>query len=94
MPKRTSIGVVVLFCGLSIFGSFAPSLAADPGGVNFTWQESSTAVTAPPELARFNELLADLAERLKPALVHVRVRRPAVAACVHLRTVRKGRSEN
>ncbi|MGH7391065.1 MAG: S1C family serine protease [Candidatus Rokuibacteriota bacterium] len=35
------------------------------------------AVAAPPELARFNELLADLAERLKPALVHVRVRREA-----------------
>ena len=29
----------------------------------------------PPELARFNQLLADLAERLKPALVHIRVRR-------------------
>ena len=29
----------------------------------------------PPELARFNLLLADLAERLKPALVHIRVRR-------------------
>jgi serine protease Do len=28
-----------------------------------------------PELARFNDLLAALAERLKPALVHVRVRR-------------------
>ncbi|HSE93367.1 MAG TPA: trypsin-like peptidase domain-containing protein [Methylomirabilota bacterium] len=34
-------------------------------------------VAAPPELARFNELLADLSERLKPALVHVRVRREA-----------------
>jgi len=34
-------------------------------------------VGVPPELARFNELLADLAERLKPALVHVRVRRDA-----------------
>jgi serine protease Do len=31
-----------------------------------------------PELARFNDLLAGLAERLKPALVHVRVRRSAV----------------
>jgi serine protease Do len=31
--------------------------------------------SAPPELARFNDLLANLAERLKPALVHVRVRR-------------------
>src|SRR5207302_6985978 len=29
------------------------------------------------ELARFNDLLADLAERLKPAIVHVRVRREA-----------------
>jgi len=33
------------------------------------------AAGAPPELARFNDLLASLAERLKPALVHVRVRR-------------------
>src|SRR5262249_28619750 len=32
----------------------------------------------PPELARFNQLLADLADRLKPALVHVRVRRANV----------------
>jgi serine protease Do len=30
---------------------------------------------AAPELVRFNELLAGLAERLKPALVHVRVQR-------------------
>ncbi len=35
---------------------------------------------APPELMRFNELLADLAERLKPAVVHVRVRRPVQAS--------------
>src|SRR5262244_1905316 len=34
-------------------------------------------LAAPPELARFNDLLADLAERLKPAIVHVRVRREA-----------------
>jgi serine protease Do len=32
---------------------------------------------AAPELARFNGLLADLADRLKPGLVHVRVERPA-----------------
>jgi len=31
-----------------------------------------------PELARFNDLLAGLAESLKPAIVHVRVRRAAV----------------
>ena len=42
------------------------------------WQEAPT-VAAAPELTRFNDLLADLAERLKPALVHVRVRRGAGA---------------
>jgi serine protease Do len=38
------------------------------------WRED-TAVTPAPELSRFNTLLADLAEKLKPALVSVRVRR-------------------
>ena len=38
------------------------------------WREDS-AVTPAPELSRFNQLLADLADQLKPALVHVRVRR-------------------
>src|SRR5881628_2758439 len=38
------------------------------------WQEAP-AMAAAPELTRFNDLLADLADRLKPALVHVRVRR-------------------
>jgi serine protease Do len=38
------------------------------------WRETPGAA-APPELSRFNDLLADLAETLKPALVHVRVRR-------------------
>ena len=64
---------------VSVAVSVVPAGAADPGGVSFTWQETPTVLTAPPELARFNQLLADLAERLKPALVHVRVRRPAVA---------------
>ena len=36
------------------------------------------APTIAPELARFNDLLAGLAENLKPAIVHVRVRRAAV----------------
>src|SRR5262249_12346494 len=56
-----------------------PALAADPGGITFTWEEAGSPITAPPELARFNQLLSDLADRLKPALVHVRVRRPAVS---------------
>ena len=40
------------------------------------WREDA-AVTPAPELSRFNTLLADLAEQLKPALVSVRVRRAA-----------------
>jgi serine protease Do len=40
------------------------------------WRED-TVVTPAPELSRFNQLLADLAEQLRPALVHVRVRRAA-----------------
>ena len=38
------------------------------------WREDA-AITPAPELSRFNTLLADLADQLKPALVHVRVRR-------------------
>ena len=69
---------LVLLLALSLIGSVTPAVANDPGGVSFTFQETPTVLTAPPELARFNDLLADLAEKLKPALVHVRVRRPAV----------------
>ncbi len=38
------------------------------------WRESPNA-SAAPDLARLNGLLADLAERLQPGLVHVRVQR-------------------
>jgi len=38
------------------------------------WREDPS-LTPAPELSRFNTLLADLAEKLKPALVEVRVRR-------------------
>ncbi len=37
--------------------------------------DSASPAPVAPELARFNDLLAGLSERLKPALVHVRVRR-------------------
>jgi serine protease Do len=40
------------------------------------WREDAT-ISPAPELGRFNTLLADLAEQLKPALVHIRTRRPA-----------------
>jgi serine protease Do len=52
------------------------ALAVRPATAQETkyWREDA-AVTPAPELSRFNLLLADLAEQLKPALVHVRVRR-------------------
>ena len=54
-------------------------IAAAPGPLGAAEAPSKVA-PAPavaPELARFNDLLAGLSESLKPALVHVRVRRPA-----------------
>jgi serine protease Do len=50
----------------------APSLAVAQD-VKY-WREDA-AVTPAPELSRFNTLLADLSEQLKPALVSVSVRR-------------------
>ena len=47
-------------------------LAADPA----LWTESQGAAP-PPEIARLNDLMSTLADRLKPALVQLRVRRPA-----------------
>ena len=46
--------------------------SSPPGGS--LWQEGAAAAV-PPEIARLNEHLGQLAERLKPALVQVRVRR-------------------
>ena len=77
--SRTHAVVLVVAFSVSLLGCAAPVSASDPGGVNFTWKDGPTVLTAPPELARFNDLLADLADRLKPALVHVRVRRPAAS---------------
>ena len=65
--SRVLVAVVAL-AGVLIGGA-GPVLPADA--------PADKALTAPPELARFNDLLADLAERLKPAIVHVRVRREA-----------------
>jgi serine protease Do len=62
LPLRTAL--VTLLASALIAGC-AGSLGAD----------SASPAPVAPELARFNDLLAGLAERLKPALVHVRVRR-------------------
>ena len=50
-------------------------LAPPPTAAEATYWREDTVVTPAPELSRFNQLLGDLAEQLKPALVHVRVRR-------------------
>jgi serine protease Do len=44
-------------------------------GLGTAQTTTSAPPSAPPELARFNDLLANLAEQIKPSLVHVRVRR-------------------
>jgi serine protease Do len=55
-------------------GCSGPSTAAGPQ----LWRESSNTAAA-PELSRLNDLLADLAERLQPGLVYVRVQRATSA---------------
>jgi len=72
MPTSRNRVPAVLFlaCAL-LLGCAGPARAESPRAI---WRESPDASPA-PELQRFNNLLADLAERLKPGLVHVRVRR-------------------
>jgi serine protease Do len=67
-PGRVLLVLVALFAFSS--GCSSPSTA---GGSKF-WREQ-TDITVPPELGRINNLLADLAERLQPGLVYVRVQR-------------------
>jgi serine protease Do len=66
-PHLRVLAVVALFLGL-VAGAPGIAPGAEPA-------PSMIRATVAPELARFNELLADLADRLKPALVHVTVRR-------------------
>jgi serine protease Do len=67
-PGRVLLVLVALIAFAS--GCSSPSTA---GGSKF-WREQ-TDITVPPELGRINNLLADLAERLQPGLVYVRVQR-------------------
>jgi serine protease Do len=64
----------LLVIALALVGCIGPSSAEQPA----LWREAPTA-SAAPELVRFNQLLADLSDQLKPALVHVRVRRGVAA---------------
>src|SRR6266849_1999837 len=60
---------LVLWIAVLILTSAGPSGAAEP-----LWKESP-GLAPPPEMARLNNVLNELAERLKPALVQVRVKR-------------------
>ena len=73
---RALIALIVLVTSLA--GCAGSTTASKTTEQATLWREAPTA--APPELLRFNQLLADLADRLKPALVHVRVRRGGAPA--------------
>jgi serine protease Do len=66
---RTLVLLALLLVASTILAGAPPSAAEGP---------AKGAAPVAPELARFNDLLAGLAERVKPAIVHVRVRRPVV----------------
>ncbi len=72
-PRRVAV-VAVLVALLA--GCAAPSQAQTTPPPPIVWKEGAGSGAA-PELVRFNQLLADLADRLRPSLVHVRVERAA-----------------
>ena len=75
MPRSRRLVPLVLALVVALAAPMgAPFAAEEPK----YWRED-TAITPAPELTRFNQLLADLAEQLKPALVHIRTRRAAAA---------------
>jgi serine protease Do len=74
MIASSSRALVVAVVLTAFFAGCVTPTQAEPPTIS--WKTSSGGGAA-PELRRFNELLADLAEQLRPALVHVRVRRGA-----------------
>src|SRR5256712_2419988 len=74
MAMSRPIAVVALM--LAVASSFGCAGRPGPDGRGALWRKASP-TSAAPELQRVNTLLADLAERLRPGLVHVRVRRAA-----------------
>jgi len=73
VSRRCTVLVLVTVIALAS-GCTGPST----GGGLKPWRESADHSGA-PELARINDLLADLAARLQPGLVYVRVQRTAAA---------------
>src|SRR3989442_15301593 len=72
MARFRPIGVCALLLVVVLsLGCGGPTGAGGRGAL------ATSDAGAPPELQRINTLLADLAARLKPGLVHVAVRRTA-----------------
>ncbi len=71
MSRSRRPRLISLMLAVALLVPAAPAPAAQETKY---WRED-IAVSPAPELSRFNQLLADLADQLKPALVHVRVRR-------------------
>src|SRR3989442_8945994 len=77
MAMSRPIAVVALM--LAVASSFGCAGRTGADGRGALWRKASP-TSATPELQRVNTLLADLAERLRPGLAHVRVRRAAGTA--------------
>src|SRR2546426_86287 len=73
-PSRARRSVAFLSVVVLAVGCSGPTTGRTP-----TLGAVSAPASAAPELARVNSLLADLAERLQPGLVHVRVQRATSA---------------
>ena len=74
-PSIRLVGLTLVLAAF-LAGCATPTLAENSQAPSISWKESGGKAAA-PELARFNELLADLADRLRPSLVHVRVQKAA-----------------
>src|SRR5436309_15983336 len=74
MAMSRPIAVVALMLAVASSFGCAGRTGADGRGA---LGRKASPTSAAPELQRVNTLLADLAERLRPGLVHVRVRRAA-----------------
>src|SRR5438876_9520293 len=76
MAMSRPIAVVALMLAVASSFGCAGRTGADGRGA---LSRKASPTSAAPELARVNTLLADLAERLRPGLVHVRVQRATSA---------------
>jgi serine protease Do len=65
--------------GMVLWAAFLILASVRPGGAAEALWTESPGSTPPPEIARLNDVMNGLAERLKPPLVQIRVRRAADA---------------